>query len=118
MNRIETLAYFARNSKKLCDIGCDHAYTLVEAMRTYNVEAGIAADIAIGPLENARKTLKKFHLENRVQVIQSDGFSAISEDSFDTAYGGVNNHYNHSYDGGYDDHYDTEEEHPVFGTDF
>lgn len=85
MDRIETLAYYARNSKKLCDIGCDHAYTLVEAMRTYNVEAGIAADIALGPLENAKKTLKRFHLENRVQVIQSDGFSAISEDSFDTA---------------------------------
>ena len=85
MNRIETLAYYARNSKKLCDIGCDHAYVLVEAIHTYNVEAGIAADIAIGPLENARKTLKRFHLENHVQVIQSDGFSAINEDCFDTA---------------------------------
>lgn len=85
MNRIKTIASFCKGSKAVCDIGCDHAYTLVYAILDYGVERGIAADIANGPLLNALSTIKEYHLEHKINTILSDGFDSIECDSFDTA---------------------------------
>ncbi|MDE7263539.1 MAG: class I SAM-dependent methyltransferase [Anaeroplasmataceae bacterium] len=85
MNRIQRIASFCKGSKVVCDIGCDHAYTLVYAIKNFGVEKGIAADIAQGPLLNAKKTIKEYHLEEQIKTILSDGFDAISNDEFDTA---------------------------------
>ncbi|MDE5714683.1 MAG: tRNA (adenine(22)-N(1))-methyltransferase TrmK [Anaeroplasmataceae bacterium] len=85
MNRIECIAYFAKDSKYLCDIGCDHAYALVKAIKEYDVLGGIAADIASGPIQNAKKTIEQYHLEDKIKTIVSDGFNSISKDSFDSA---------------------------------
>lgn len=85
MNRIECIAYMAKDSTYLCDIGCDHAYALVEAIKKYNVLGGIAADIADGPLQNALKTITQNHLEHQIQLIKSNGFDLIPDDAFDTA---------------------------------
>ncbi|MDE7385308.1 MAG: class I SAM-dependent methyltransferase, partial [Anaeroplasmataceae bacterium] len=85
MDRIKRIASLCKGSKVVCDIGCDHAYALVYAIKEYGVEQGIAADIAEGPLSNARKTIEEYHLEKQIKTILSDGFDAINSDSFDTA---------------------------------
>ncbi len=85
MDRIKRIASLCKRSKVVCDIGCDHAYALVHAIREYGVEQGIAADIALGPLSNAKKTIEEYHLEKQIKTILSDGFDAINSDSFDTA---------------------------------
>ncbi|MDE7161914.1 MAG: class I SAM-dependent methyltransferase, partial [Anaeroplasmataceae bacterium] len=84
MNRIQKIASYTKGSKVVCDIGCDHAYTLLYAIQLYGVEYGIAADIAIGPLQNAKKTIEENHLTQKIKTILSDGFTSI-EDFFDTA---------------------------------
>ena len=84
MNRLELLAFYAKDSKVLCDIGCDHAYALIRAITNYNVDRGIAADVARGPLDNAIKTIKQNKLENKIEAILSDGFDSINYD-FDCA---------------------------------
>lgn len=85
MDRIKRIASFCKGSKVVCDIGCDHAYALAYAIQEYGVQKGIAADIAEGPLLNAKKTIKEFHLEKQIKTILSDGFDAIERDAFDTA---------------------------------
>lgn len=55
MNRINLLASLCKGSNIVCDIGCDHAYVLIEAIKSYNVKKGIASDIGVGPLEMAKK---------------------------------------------------------------
>lgn len=85
MDRIRKIASLCQKSKVVCDIGCDHAYALVYAIKDYGVAQGIAADIASGPLLNASKTIKEYHLEEKIKTILSDGFDAISSSSFDTA---------------------------------
>ena len=85
MDRIKKIASLCQGSKVVCDIGCDHAYALVYAIQKYGVEQGIAADIAEGPLMNAKKTIEEFHLDKQIKTILSDGFDAIEKDSFDTA---------------------------------
>ena len=57
MNRLDLIASYTKGSKIVCDIGCDHAYALITAIREYGVEKGIAADINEGPLNNAIKSI-------------------------------------------------------------
>ncbi len=85
MKRLKKLASYTKGSKRVCDIGCDHAYALIYAILEYGVEYGIAADIAKGPLENAHKTIQLYHLESKIKTILSDGFLALDGDEFDTA---------------------------------
>lgn len=84
MNRLKKIASYTKGSHVVCDIGCDHAYALVYAILEYGVQKGIASDIVIGPLNNARKTIEQYHLEDKIQTILSDGFNQI-EEHFDTA---------------------------------
>ncbi|MCM1130890.1 MAG: class I SAM-dependent methyltransferase [Roseburia sp.] len=85
MERIKKIASFCQGSKVVCDIGCDHAYALIYAILEYGVEKGIAADVAKGPLLNAKKMIEEYHLDMQIKTILSDGFVAIEKDSFDTA---------------------------------
>ena len=84
MNRIELLASLAKNVNVLCDVGCDHAYSLAMAIKKYNVSFGIASDIAEGPLLNAKKTISLNHLEDKTKIVLSNGFENIT-DNFDAA---------------------------------
>lgn len=84
MNRLDLIASYTQGSKVVCDIGCDHAYALIDAVTKYGVEKGIAADINEGPLNNAIKSIKSNNLEEKIKAILSNGFDSILED-FDTA---------------------------------
>ncbi len=83
-NRISILASYCEGSKSVCDIGCDHAYVLIEAILKYGVEKGIACDIREEPLKNAQKNVKKVHLEKQIEFVLSDGLKDVYS-SFDTA---------------------------------
>ncbi len=82
MNRIETLASLTKGSKIICDIGCDHGYVVIEALKSYGVEKAIASDINEGPLNQAKLNAKGLY--DRIDFILSDGFKNITRD-FDTA---------------------------------
>ena len=83
MNRIELIASLAKNSEVLLDIGCDHAYALIEAIKKYNVKHAIASDINDGPLNNAINNIKLNNLSGYIDVIKSDGLKNINT-FFDT----------------------------------
>ncbi len=84
MNRIELLASLCKGSKVICDIGCDHAYVIVQAIEKYGVAQALAVDIAQGPLQNAYQNILRHNLESQVQCICSDGFKRVPLDCFDT----------------------------------
>jgi len=82
MERIKTLASLTKGFNKICDIGCDHGYVIIEALKNYNVKYAIAADINEGPLNQAKINSKG--LENRIEFVLSNGFEKINDD-FDCA---------------------------------
>ncbi|MBR4496625.1 MAG: tRNA (adenine(22)-N(1))-methyltransferase TrmK [Acholeplasmatales bacterium] len=82
MNRIETLASLTKGSKIICDVGCDHGYVVIEALKNYGVEKAIAADINESPLNQAKLNAKGLY--DKIEFILSDGFKNINSD-FDTA---------------------------------
>ena len=84
MKRIDLIASLAKNSNIICDIGCDHAYTVIKAIKDYGVSYAIASDINDGPLEIAKKNIISHKIEDKVKIVKSDGFKNIN-DEFDTA---------------------------------
>lgn len=84
MNRLSLLACLSKGSEILCDVGCDHAYVLVDAIKYHGVKRGIAADIGEGPLKIAKETIFNNNLSNKIDVVLSDGFKNINL-PFDTA---------------------------------
>jgi len=59
----------------VADIGSDHAYLPVHLVRAGRCPRAIASDIVEGPLENARKTVLRAKLQDKIELRLSDGFS-------------------------------------------
>ncbi len=79
--RLKGAADFVRRGSTAADIGTDHGY-----LAAYLVTEGIcpfvtAADIGEGPLNNARETLRKLEIEERVSLVLSDGLENIEPKS-------------------------------------
>ncbi len=73
------------SGKTVADIGTDHAYIPIELIRRGGVERAIACDIRPGPLEIARKNVKKYGLEEKIELRLGSGFEPISPFEAETA---------------------------------
>lgn len=76
-NRLLTCSSFVSNNSIAADIGTDHAY-----LSAYLVEKGIsryvyACDINDGPLQYARATVAAQGLDEKIEVLKSDGLEAL-----------------------------------------
>ena len=80
MKRIDLIASLAKNSNIICDIGCDHAYTVIKAIKDYGVSYAIASDINDGPLEIAKKNIISHKIEDKVKIVKSDGFKNVNDE--------------------------------------
>ncbi|MDE5769356.1 MAG: class I SAM-dependent methyltransferase [Oscillospiraceae bacterium] len=61
----------------LCDVGTDHALLPVYAIQKKIIQQAIACDIGKLPLESARKTVQKYQLSDKIDLILSDGLRNI-----------------------------------------
>lgn len=55
MNRIETLSQLTKGIHTLLDIGTDHGYVIIDALRHGYIQNAIACDINKMPLDNPNK---------------------------------------------------------------
>lgn len=62
----------------ICDIGTDHAYLPAYLIQSKKARLVIATDIKQGPLESAKGTLKRFHVEQDIKLVLSDGFDKVN----------------------------------------
>lgn len=68
-----------RPGKKIADIGSDHAYLPAYLIENGISPSAIAADIGVGPLENARKAVSSSPLlKEKIEFRLSDGLKEIS----------------------------------------
>lgn len=61
----------------VCDIGTDHAYLPAYLIQSGKAKQVIATDIKQGPLNSAKGTLKRFHVEQDIKLVLSDGFAKV-----------------------------------------
>ena len=74
--RLKAITTLIEPNKRVVDVGCDHA--LIDIYLTKNkLNKCIASDINKFALEGAIKNIKKYHLENEIKTIISDGIKNI-----------------------------------------
>ena len=78
-NRLKTAADFVRAGRITADVGTDHGYLPAFLVMSGVTDDAIAADIAAGPLDNARKTVEKYDLKGNIRLILSDGLDNIPQ---------------------------------------
>lgn len=75
--RMLMAAKMVRKGSAVADIGTDHAYLPAWLILSGISPKALACDVRKGPLENARKTVEHYGIEDRVSLRLSDGFDEI-----------------------------------------
>ena len=78
-NRLMAIAELVRKDKVFADIGTDHAYLPVYLVEKGIINKGIAADLRVGPLENARDAVVSYGYPEQIELRLSDGLDNFKE---------------------------------------
>lgn len=76
--RLMTAASMINPCRKTVDIGTDHAFLPAFLVLNSKTEKVLACDIGIQPLENARKTVNQYSLQEKIELRVSDGLKSVS----------------------------------------
>lgn len=82
--RMRRTAALVTRGNRTADIGCDHAYTSIYLVQQGIAPRVVAMDINAGPLARAKENVVKFGLEERIELRQSDGLSALAPSEAET----------------------------------
>ena len=75
--RMLMAAKMVRKGNKVADIGTDHAYLPAYLVLNNITSKALACDVRKGPLENARKTVEHYGIDDKITLRLSDGFDKI-----------------------------------------
>lgn len=75
--RLSACAELVSGKGIACDVGTDHAYLAAELLRSGRCSEVIASDVAEGPLQAAKRTLRQMGLLSKARLILSDGLMQI-----------------------------------------
>lgn len=78
-NRLMAIADLVQKDKIFADIGTDHAYLPVYLVEKGIVKKAIAADLRVGPLDNARDAVVSYGYESQIELRLSDGLDNFKE---------------------------------------
>lgn len=78
--RLDKVLEIIEENRLLIDIGCDHGYVCIEAVKRNKTVNAIAADTAKGPLLRAKQNIDSAGLSDRIKTVLSDGFKAFDRD--------------------------------------
>lgn len=88
-NRLRTAAELVRCNRKTVDVGTDHGYLPAFLVMNGKTDCAIAADIGVGPLENAKKAINKYGLCDKITTILSNGLEKIPQDTEEIVIAGM-----------------------------
>ena len=78
-SRLLAIANLVRKDKIFADIGTDHAYLPVYLVEKGVIEKAIAADLRVGPLENAKLAVELYNYSDKIELRLSDGLDNFKE---------------------------------------
>ncbi len=81
--RLSAAASLVKGGGIVADIGTDHGYLPIFLIQSGKIPKAIAADIGKMPLENARKSVAQYGLENKIELRLSDGLNSFRENEAD-----------------------------------
>ncbi len=78
-SRLMAIASLVRKDKIFADIGTDHAYLPVYLVEKGVLNKAIAADLRVGPLENAKLAVESYNYSDKIELRLSDGLDNFKE---------------------------------------
>ena len=84
MKRLQTILSMLSDGCRLADVGCDHAYIPIEAIKSGKASFAYASDIRRGPLQRAKQNIEAAGLSDRAVLRLADGLDGAEEFSPDT----------------------------------
>lgn len=78
-SRLMAIANLVRKDKVFADVGTDHAYLPVYLVEKGIINRAIAADLRVGPLDNAKETVVSYNLTDKIELRLSDGLDNFSK---------------------------------------
>ncbi|MDO4864265.1 MAG: Nif3-like dinuclear metal center hexameric protein [Ruminococcus sp.] len=75
--RLQTCIDYVGGEGIVCDVGTDHALLAAELIRSGKCGRVIASDVREGPLEAARRTVEKYGIADKVELVLSDGLAQV-----------------------------------------
>ena len=78
--RLAATASLVSGGGNIVDVGTDHAYLPAHLILTKKIPFAIASDLRQSPLDNAKDTVVKYKLQNKIELRLSDGLSEIKPD--------------------------------------
>jgi len=82
--RLEEIANLVPNNTKIIDIGCDHGLLDIYLYQNKNIKAIIASDNKEQALNNAKKNIKKYKLQNKITTRLGNGLDVVDKEEIDT----------------------------------
>ena len=82
--RLETIIERMPDSGCLADVGCDHAYVAIEAVRRGRAARALACDVRKGPLQQAAEHILCAGLAGKIETRLSDGLKQVAPGEADT----------------------------------
>lgn len=77
-SRLQKISDLVEENHTFIDIGCDHGFLSIELAKKYPNAKIVASDINENALKNAKCNIQKFHLQDRISIIQSNGLDNLS----------------------------------------
>lgn len=78
--RLQAIYDFIDDGAIVGDIGCDHALLSCALMLQHKAKKVYACDISEEPLEQARKSIQYYKLEDQIEVIKCNGLDKLPKD--------------------------------------
>ena len=83
-NRIKLIASLLDKNDRVLDVGTDHGLLPIYLIKNNLVEAADGSDVSDIILSNARSNVEKFHYEDKINIILSDGLKSIDVANYNT----------------------------------
>ncbi len=77
--RLATCMQYFNNANTLYDVGTDHAYLPIAAIKSGLVKKAYAIDNKKGPLQRALQNIKNYQLENVIETVHCDGLDKLND---------------------------------------
>ena len=77
--RLRAIGDLIEDNSFILDVGCDHALLDIYVVTNKKNVKAIASDINEGPLKGARDNIRKYNLEDKIVLSNSDGLESYQE---------------------------------------
>jgi len=85
--RLKAIADMVKDKPiRMADIGCDHAWLSIYMVENKIASYAYACEVNQGPLDNANENITKYHLNDQIETVLSNGLDKLNPNDFDSVF--------------------------------